>query len=201
MDGSPPPPRKLDGGARGIEGSKGKTTFARVGWLDVGSTRIPASGKGVGGGVKRLTVCYHGNATPLRQEEAEFNPLQSHCDPSPPSTHSISTHRASCGGNDVRSTIPNSHGLRHWLSAPSCFQNIFISISTSFAKSKMVSISLLRLLPYFLNHRLNVNYWSIRDPPPDESYYRVCFRVSNFRISDMMRVVRKNAKKFLFDWL
>lgn len=60
-----------------------------------------------------------------------------------------------------------------------------------------------KALPYFLNHRLNVNYWSIRDPPPDENnrklFYRVCFRVSNFRISDMMRVVRKNAKKFLFD--
>lgn len=195
-----PPPRKLDGGARGIEGSKGKTTFARVGWLDVGSTRIPASGKGVGGGVKRLTVCYHGNATPLRQEEAEFNPLQSHCDPSPPSTHSISTHRASCGGNDVRSTIPNSHGLRHWLSAPSCFQNIFISISTSFAKSKMVSISLLRLCPIFL-----IIAWTLiigRSVILHQMKVIIeCFRVSNFRISDMMRVVRKNAKKFLFDWL
>lgn len=39
-----------------------------------------------------------------------------------------------------------------------------------------------KALPYFLNHRLNVNYWSIRDPPPDESYYRVfsSFEFSNF---------------------
>ncbi|KAI4488972.1 hypothetical protein M0804_004470 [Polistes exclamans] len=29
-----------------------------------------------GGGVKRLTVCYHGNTTPLRQEEPESNALQ-----------------------------------------------------------------------------------------------------------------------------
>lgn len=31
----------------------------------------------VEGGVKRLTVCYHGNATPLRQEEPESSLLQS----------------------------------------------------------------------------------------------------------------------------
>ncbi|KAF7392042.1 hypothetical protein HZH68_011585 [Vespula germanica] len=29
-----------------------------------------------GGGVKRLTVCYHGNTTPLRQEELESSALQ-----------------------------------------------------------------------------------------------------------------------------
>lgn len=145
--------RKLDGGARGIEGSKRKTTFARVGWLDVGSTRIPASGKGVGGGVKRLTVCYHGNATPLRQEEAEFNPLQSHCDPSPPSTfyiHSSCILRRNEGENDVQSTIPNSHGLRHWLCFfmfPKCFHRS-PRACPSWNRKWLVNLSF-KALPYF----------------------------------------------------
>lgn len=56
----------------------------------IGATRIPSCSveerrlrgtrgnrSGVAGGVKRLTVCYHGNATPLRQEEPESGPLRS----------------------------------------------------------------------------------------------------------------------------
>lgn len=41
------------------------------------AARREGQGSGVVGGVKRLTVCYHGNATPLRQEEPESGPLRS----------------------------------------------------------------------------------------------------------------------------
>lgn len=142
----------------GIEGSEGKTTFARVGWLDVGSTRIPASGKGVGGGVKRLTVCYHGNATPLRQEEAEFNPLQSHCDSSPPSTfyiHSSCILRRNEGENDVQGTIPTATDYAT-NSVPSCFQSVFTNLHELVHRnwSRFVNL-LLRLCLLFFNRRLN----------------------------------------------
>lgn len=80
----------------GIRDGEGKTTFTTTrsvtsitaGWVDSmprGFRRVPKRRKARGRAelfrgkrgerVKRLTVCYHGNATPLRQEES-LNPAR-----------------------------------------------------------------------------------------------------------------------------
>lgn len=117
---------------RGVRGEEGKTTFTTTrsvtsitaGWVDSvprGFRRAPKRRRLQQGGraelfrgkrgerVKRLTVCYHGNATPLRQEES-LNPAR--YGPCRLSQYTPSTAFSSPQKSKGRRTTRTTKGLR-----------------------------------------------------------------------------------------